>query len=250
MTKNCLKKTVMTMQGHLSHVTWRSKNLDKLMADRNKYPAITDHDIETFKELIVDFKTNFKRMVDKWKVLEFEDFELDGEHDQCESIFIGAEDISDKIIASMSKFIHWFRPPTPIQAQPIQSASGQTTTSATPVYTGPPRTNDMLKPKKLLEEEMSLEAALHWFRTYKNHLDLNKIMLCQQTPRVRRGLLENDIDPHLANALRAHPDVQDDTQIDGENGCLDILKNILWRSIILGFDEKPGLNNFRRTMNP
>ena len=75
MTKNCLKKSVKTMQGHLSHVTWRSKNLDKYMADRNEYPAITDHDIETFKELIVDFKTNFKRMVDKWEVLEFEDFE-------------------------------------------------------------------------------------------------------------------------------------------------------------------------------
>ena len=65
----------------------------------------------------------------------------------------------------------------------------------------------MLKPKKLLEENMSLEAALHWFKTYKNHLDLNKAMLAQQSIGVRRGILENDIDPHMANALGAHSNV-------------------------------------------
>ena len=86
----------------------------------------------------------------------------------------------------------------------------------------------MLKPKKPLEEKMSLEAALHWFRTYKNHLDLNKVMLSQQSPGVQRGLLENDIDSHLANALRAHPDITDDTPIESDNGtnCLKILKDI------------------------
>ena len=100
-------------------------------------------------------------------------------------------------------------------------ASGQVV--QTPSYNGPPRTNDMLKPKKLLEENMSLEAALHWFKTYKNHLDLNKVMLAQQSIGVRRGILENDIDPHMANALGAHSNVKDDTSIDD---CLNILKEI------------------------
>ena len=102
-----------------------------------------------------------------------------------------------------------------------QVASGQVV--QTPSYNGPPRTNDMLKPKKLLEENMSLEAALHWFKTYKNHLDLNKAMLAQQSIGVRRGILENDIDPHMANALGAHSNVKDDTSIDD---CLNILKEI------------------------
>ena len=81
----------------------------------------------------------------------------------------------------------------------------------------------MLKPKKPLEENMSLETALHWFKTYKNHLDLNSSMLAQQSVGVRRGILENDIDPHMAYALGAHSKVKDDSTMEE---CLDILKEI------------------------
>ena len=48
-------------------------------------------------------------------------------------------------------------------------------------------------------------------------------MLAQQSIEVRRGILENDIDPHMANALGAHSNVKDDTLIDD---CLNILKEI------------------------
>ena len=70
---------------------------------------------------------------------------------------------------------------------------------------------------------MSLEAALHWFKTYKNHFDLNSAMLAQQSVGVRRGILENDIDPHMACALGAHSKVKDDSSMQE---CLNILKEI------------------------
>ena len=145
-------------------------------------------------------------------------------------IFTEAENLFEKVLAGTSQFIERFQPPEPIQSLPTQATLSE---ASRPMYTytGPPKTNDMLKPKKPLEEKMSLEAALHWVRTYKNHLDLNKVMLSQQSPGVQRGLLENDIDSHLANALRAHPDVTDDTPIESDNGtdCLKVLKDMHYR---------------------
>ena len=166
-------------------------------------------------------------MEDKWEALAFEDFDLEGARERCESVFTEAENLFEKVLAGTCQFIVRFRPPTPIQSLPTEATLNQTSRPMY-TYTGPPKTNDMLKPKKPLEEKMSLEAALHWFRTYKNHLDLNKVMLSQQSPGVQRGLLENDIDSHLANALRAHPDITDDTPIESDNGtnCLKILKDI------------------------
>ena len=216
------QKSVKTLQGHISHVTRRSRAIDKFMEDRRDHTAVTDNDIDNLKELVVEFKSKFKNMEDKWEAFEFTDA-LEGEHERCESVFNKAEEMYNKILANTGRFMEWFIPPLPVQSQPIQSTPLQ---ANAPTYAGPPKTNDMLKTKKPLEEKTSLEAALYWFRAYKNHLDLNKGMLAQQTHSVRRGLLEIYIDSHIANNLRAHQDAQDDTPIDGENGCLDNLKNI------------------------
>ena len=124
----------------------------------------------------------------------------EAEHTRTEPIYMECDDLSSKIRDRADTFIREKRSRT------AQAASGQVIQTSS--YNGPPRTNDMLKPKKLLEENMSLEAALHWFKTYKNHLDLNKVMLAQQSIGVRRGILENDIDPHMANALGAHSKVK------------------------------------------
>merc|ERR1711888_173485 len=60
-------------------------------------------------------------------------------------------------------------------------------------------------------------------------------MLAQQSVSVRRGILENDIDPHMAYALGAHLNVKDDTSIDD---CLNILKEIFMEKNPIWFRRK------------
>ena len=63
------QSTVRSLQSHLSHVSRKSKAIDKFMLDRKDRQAVIDHDIDTVKELIVEFKATFKRMEDKWEAL-------------------------------------------------------------------------------------------------------------------------------------------------------------------------------------
>ena len=71
-------------------------------------------------------------MEDKWEALAFEDFDLEGERERCESIFTEAENLFEKVLAGTSKFIKRFRPPTPVQSLPTQATLSQ---ASRPMYT-------------------------------------------------------------------------------------------------------------------
>ena len=93
------QKSVKTMKGHISHVTRRNKAIDKFMKDRRDHAAVTDNDIDNLKELVVEFKSKFKNMEDKWEAFEFTNA-LEGEPERCESIFDEAEEMYNKILAN------------------------------------------------------------------------------------------------------------------------------------------------------
>ena len=86
-----------------------------------------------------------------------------------------------------------------------------------------------VKPKNLLNEEMTLEEAQIWFRNYRAHLAYNKDALAKQEIQVQRAMLVVDLDPKMASALRSHEKITDETEIDAnapEIGCLETLLEI------------------------
>ena len=198
---------------HLSLLKGRVAELDTYLDDREANQTIDDHEIDTIQLKARWIEAKFNKILAQWEDFLDTDYD-DAEHDRAEPIYKECGELSSKIRRRVDTFIK--KAPRAAQA-----ASGPVIQTSS--YSGPPRTNDMLKPKKLLEENMSLETALHWFKTYKNHLDLNSGMLAQQSVGVRRGILENDIGPHMANALGAHSKVKDDSSIED---CLNILKEI------------------------
>ena len=195
---------------HLGLLKRKVAELDAYLDGSEANQAVGDHEIDTIQLKARWIETKFNKILAQWEEFSDTDYDED-EHIWAEPVYNECDELSSKIRRRVDTFIT--KAPRTAQAAPgpvIQTSS----------YDGPPRTNDMLKPKKLLEENMSLEAALHWFKTYKNHLDLNSGMLAQQSIGVRRGILENDIDPHMAYALGAHSKVKDDSSMEQ---CLDIL---------------------------
>ena len=88
---------------------------------------------------------------------------------------------------------------------------------------------DTLKPKNPLNEEMTLEEAQLWFKNYRAHLAYNKDALAKQEIQVQRAMLDVDLDPRMASALRSHERITDETRIDAiapEVGCLETLREI------------------------
>ena len=209
------KSICKALSTHLGLLKHKVSEISTYLDDREAVQTIGDHEIDTIQLRSNWIEAKSNKILAQWE--DFLDTDYDeAEHARAEPTYNECDDLSSRIRNRADKFIR------EKGSRTAQSASsGQVIQTSS--YNGPPRTNDMLKPKKLLEENMSLEAALHWFKTYKNHLDLNKVMLAQQSIEVRRGILENDIDPHMANALGAHPNVKDDTSIDD---CLNILKEI------------------------
>ena len=65
--------------------------------------------------------------------------------------------------------------------------------------------DDMLKPKRKLEDKMNYEQSLQWFIEFRRHITLesNERFLDAQTPSVRRGILEGCISASFATQLRA-----------------------------------------------
>ena len=199
---------------HLNLLKGRVAELDTYLDNWEARQTVDDHVINTIELKAEWIETKFNKILTQWEGFLDTDYD-ETEQSRAEPIYNECDDLSSKIRVRVDTFI------SEKKSRTAQAASGQVIQTSS--YNGPPRTNDMLKPKKLLEENMSLEAALHWFKTYKNHLDLNKAMLAQQSIGVRRGILENDIDPHMAYALGAHSKVKDDSSMEE---CLDILKEI------------------------
>ena len=97
-------------------------------------------------------ETKSNKILAQWE--DFLDTDYDeAKHARAEPTYNECDDLSSRIRDRADKFIREKRSRT------AQAASGPVIQTSS--YNGPPRTNDMLKPKKLLEENMSLEAALH-----------------------------------------------------------------------------------------
>ena len=207
---------------HLSLLKHKVSELSTYLDGREAVQAIDDHEIDTIQLKAGWIETKFNKILTQWEDYLDTDHD-DAEYDRAEPIFKECGELSAKIRSRADAFIT--KTPRAVQA----TASGPTIQTSS--YHGPPRTNDMLKPKKQLDENMSLEAALHWFKTYKNHWDLNSNVLAQQSVSVKRGILENDIDPHMAYALGAHSKIKDDSSVED---CLKVLKEIFWRKIQYG----------------
>ena len=93
----------------------------------------------------------------------------------------------------------------------------------------PPKIINTLKPKSPLNEEMTLEEAQLWFKNYRAHLTYNKDALAKQEIQVQRAMLDVDLDPRMASALRSHEKIKDETKIDAtdqEVSCLETLREI------------------------
>ena len=69
---------------------------------------------------------------------------------------------------------------------------------------GLPKILDTLKPKEPLSKEMNLEEANQWFKSYKAHLTYNSSTLAIQPISVQRAMLEVDLNPKMASALRSN----------------------------------------------
>ena len=91
------------------------------------------------------------------------------------------------------------------------------------VFTRPTKMDDMLKPKRKLEDKMNYEQSLQWFIEFRRHITLesNERFLDAQTPSVRQGILEGCISANFATHLRAK--AIEETPLDE---CLGILEKI------------------------
>ena len=209
------KSICKSLSTHLGLLKSKISELRNYLDSWEAVQNVDDHVIEYIQSKSNWIEAKASKITTQWEEFLETDYD-DDELARAEPTYNECEDLSSKIRVRADKFIHEKKSRT---AQAVAS----TLVSQASSYIGPPRTNDMLKPKKPLDENMTLEAALHWFKTYKNHLELNSAMLAQQTVGVRRGILENDIDSHMAYALGAHSEVKDDSTMEE---CLDILKKI------------------------
>ena len=208
------KSICRSLTTHLNLLKERASELNAYLDDSEADKTVSDQEIETIQTKAKWIEDKFNKILKQWEDYLETDYE-DDEHDRAEPTYKESGEVSSKIRRRVDTFLKK-APRVAVQAAPGLA-------SQTSSYMGPPKTNDMLKPKKPLDENMTLEAALHWFKTYKNHLELNSAMLAQQTVGVRRGILENDIDSHMAYALGAHSEVKEDSTMEE---CLEILKKI------------------------
>ena len=145
---------------HLNLLKGRVSELNAYLDDSEADQTVSDQEIDTIQQKATWIEAKFNKILAQWE--DFLDTEYDdAEHDRAEPIYNECDELSSKIRRRVDTFIK--------KAPRAQASLGPVIQTSS--YSGPPRTNDMLKPKKLLEENMSLEAALHWFKTYKNHLD-------------------------------------------------------------------------------
>ena len=208
------KSICKSLAAHLNLLKEKVSELSAYLDKREADNTVSDQEIDTIQSKAKWIEDKYNKILRLWEDYLETDYE-DDELDRAEPTYKQCGELSSKIRRRVDTFLKK-APRAAVQAAPGPASQASS-------YSGPPKTNDMLKPKKPLDENMTLEAALHWFKTYKNHLELNSAMLAQQTVGVRRGILENDIDSHMAYALGAHPEVKEDSTMEE---CLDILKKI------------------------
>ena len=137
---------------HLSLLKHKVSELSTYLDGREAVQTIDDHEIDTIQLKAGWIETKSNKILAQWE--EFLDTDYDeAEHARAEPVYNECDDLSSRIRDRADKFI------CEKGSRAAQATSGQVIQTSS--YNGPPRTNDMLKPKKLLEENMSLEAALH-----------------------------------------------------------------------------------------
>ena len=175
-------------------------NLEEYIEEFRACQDITDDNITTLKKLRDDVESRFIKTEDRWDALvEQDEFKDDGEREKCEGDYNEAEKLHKAAMAAARKALEKTRPSGTGDPQPASPS-------------GPPKIVDTLKPKEPLSEEMNLEEANQWFKSYRAHLAYNKGTLERQDIQVQRAMLEVDLDPKMASALRSHEKIKDDTR--------------------------------------
>ena len=143
---------------------------------------------QKLKELNVALKEQFARMELAWDntlpvITEQEDLTA------IQEIINDADKAVEKMLRSSKKFLE----DNSVRTSNTNLSMGQTS------HSGPPKIVDSLKLKEPLSEEMNLEEANQWFKSYRAHLANNKGTLEKQDIQVQRTMLEVDLDPKMAS---------------------------------------------------
>ena len=195
-------------------------DLEEVLNKLKVKPSILEVEASHIQKLEQVVTKRFDSIDDKWEELEDEgDFADEHERGKCQSDYNEAKTIHKSAMNASREILSQPRAPTSNVTQP--------TTTATP--SGSSKIVDTLKPRCPLNEEMTLEEAQHWFKNYKAHLAYNKDALAKQEIQVQRAMLDVDLDPRMASALRSHEKITDETKIDATDpdvGCLETLREI------------------------
>ena len=132
------------------YCTDRAKDLNEFLSgieDRDP----TAEEVLWLKELRTRAKDQFERMHTKWEALA-DDITDDAVYKKCEEDYEQSKDaIARQVKAAEAKLKD-----APANGAPQQNATGGST-----------KIDDMLKPKELLMQSMSLEEADEWFESYR-----------------------------------------------------------------------------------
>ena len=186
---------------------------------------IDAEDVAYIKELRDVLKAKFAKVESTWESLSEpgeDPFKDQEEHDKCRGDYEKASDTLKKHLKAAKNALDRARDAgTAAPESNSNSTGGSGTSQPQPVFTQPTKMDDMLKPKRKLEDKMNYEQSLQWFIEFRRHITLesNKQFLDAQTPSVRRGILEGCISASFATHLRAK--ATEETPLDK---CLEILE--------------------------
>ena len=136
---------------HKGHTAKAVTRLEKFISDMKDAQAINDVDLQELLDGRNNVKIKYNKAQEKMEFLELEGFKMEGEKDLCESIMDETEKSHDQILKMASDFMNRVRPPTPV----VTASSQLVTNQPQPVFTRPTKMDDMLKPKRNLEDKMN-----------------------------------------------------------------------------------------------
>ena len=112
--------------------------------------------------------------------------------------------------------------------------------------TAPSKIDDTLKPDEL-SRSATLEEFNIWSERFQAYFTHNKKTLDRCDIAIPRQLLNNCLDYKLVNALKTNDGITANTPVIGENGCLDMLKQIFHKECPLFIRR---FNYLRCTQDP
>ena len=122
---------------HLNLLKGRVSELNAYLDDSEADQTVSDQEIDTIQQKATWIEAKFNKILAQWE--DFLDTEYDDtEHDRAEPIYNECDELSSKIRRRVDTFIK--------KAPRAQASLGPVIQTSS--YSGPPRTNDMLKPKK------------------------------------------------------------------------------------------------------